>query len=435
MKIFQTDYYQFTMSLAYLVSGKANEITGFESFFRHIKKEVNPFTDFYIFSGQEELVRFIESVKQEIQDPNFFDSFWDIVKKTIPEDRQKEIYTIAKSEFEKVDKFFEYTVLPEGSKVFPYIPIFQYRGPKIFGQMIETKVTNIVNGQTGFRTFNMFGKENILKDIADIVYPIGDIPSWYKEDLRIKAKEYRNSTSKILFEAAYRRAPGQKAADIATQIAIEEGWNGTSNVSAYMKDFVSIDQVGGTMAHAFVMSFEEEIDAFRAWNDIYPKSTILVDTYDTINAVNTLIENDIRPASVRIDSGDLKEMSFKVREILDNAGWTEVKIFISGDITPEILKEFEEENVPFDITMAGTKYVNEKEISHINAGFVYKIVEYEKNGKRIFPIKKAEGKSNYPGLKSVHFFGDRITVDIENEFGFYGNSMDTKETATVSFQI
>lgn len=375
MNIFNTDYYQFTMAIAYLITGKANETTGFESFVRHIKKEVNPARNAYIFSGEKEVISFIEKVKEEIKREDFFNRFWNIVERSINEDKKEEFYRIAKEEFKKVNKDFEFIVIPEGTIVKPYIPVFQYKGPKIFGQMIETKITNIINGKTGLKSFKKSATEKTeIQYLEDIV---NEFHSKEYEDYIFKiekrAEEYRNSTSKILLEAGYRRAPSQDIADISSTIAIRKGWNGTSNISAYQKGMV--DNIGGTMAHAFVMSYETEVEAFKAWNDIFPKSTILVDTYDTINAIKTLIKNNIRPASVRIDSGDLKEMSFKVRKILDNAGWEEVKIFISGDITPKMLKEYEKEEVPFNITMAGTKYVNIDEVIHVNAGFVYKIVE------------------------------------------------------------
>ena len=90
-EIFKTDYYQFTMSLAYLIAGKANETTGFESFIRHIKKEVNPFEDNYIFSGQKEVEKFIKTVEEEINNPNFFDSFWKIVEKTVAKEKKRRL--------------------------------------------------------------------------------------------------------------------------------------------------------------------------------------------------------------------------------------------------------------------------------------------------------------------------------------------------------
>ena len=429
MNIFNTDYYQFTMSLAYLLCGKANETTGFESFVRNIKKEIDPSQQAYIFSGEKEVVSFLETVKTEIQSENFFELFWTIVSKSISKEKQHQIYEKAKEAFDSVDKNFEYTVLKEGSIVKPYVPVFQYKGPKIFGQMIETKITNIINGRTGLKSYKAKNKalEEIVNDRNTNAY------NDYLERIEKRAVQYRRATSKILLEAGYRRSPSQGIADEASRIAMEQNWDGTSNVSAYQKGLV--DKIGGTMAHSFIMSFESELEAFKTWNEIFTGSTILIDTYDTINAVKTLIKHNIRPSSVRIDSGDLKALSFKVRDILDNAGWTEVQIFISGDMTPELLAEFEKENVPFDITMAGTKYVNIDEAVHVNAGFVYKIVEYEKNGKKFYPVKKASGKSNYPGLKKVEFKKDKIIVSVGDNWGFFGNSSNVNAKALFNIKV
>jgi len=411
MKIFDTDYYQFTMSLAYLVADKANETTGFESFVRHIKPKVNTSGDFYIFSGENEVENFIKSVKEEIKDSTFFDKFWQIVKGSIEEDRQAEIYTKAKVNFDKMKKDFDYTVMEEGTVLRPYVPVFQYKGPKMFGQMIETRITNIVNGRTGYATYKSQGDfyEADIGSVTEIMN--GEDTEAYRDYIAAvtnTAIEYRKATTRLLFEAAFRRSPNSVIANLASKIAVDNGWNGTSNVAAYQIEMVRLKDLGGSMAHAFVMSFETEIEAFRAWDNVFPNSTFLVDTYDTIACIKMLIEEDLKPARVRIDSGDLKALSYEVRSILDAAGWNDVKIFISGDITPEMLREYEAENVPFDLTMAGTKYVNIFEMEQMNAGFVYKIVEYTKDRKTFYPEKKAEGKTNYPGLK-------KITINPEGE--------------------
>lgn len=412
MQIFNTDYYQLTMALAYLLKCKANEITGFESFVRNIKQDVNINQDYYIFSGEKEIKDFIDIIKKEIKSEELFYQFWKLVSKSIIHSKREYYYYMAKEAFKNIDKDFEFNVIKEGTKVKPFMPVFQYKGPKIFGQLIETKITNIINGRTGYKTF---GSNSTIDSIVNDIDYSNEYKE-YKNELRKKAREFRDSTSRIILEAGYRRAPSQGIANYASMIAIEENWNGSSNVAAYQEGLISIDSIGGSMAHSFVMSFENEIEAFKAWNDFFPDSTILIDTYDVIEAINTLIENNIKPPSVRIDSGDLKEMSFKVRTILDKAGWNDVKIFISGDMTPELLKEYENENVPFDITMAGTKYVNIGEIKHVNAGFVYKIVEYEKEGKRYFPVKKASGKSNFPGLKKIEIRENDIFMTITDNF-------------------
>jgi nicotinate phosphoribosyltransferase len=381
----QTDFYQLTMSYANLILGIAGEITGFESFYRHPKSEVAGDNGFYIFSGEQAVKNFMTSVLNEIKDPSFFDSFWDILSPKI-DDPDSSKYRQAKSAFNDISKDFSFTVVPDGTKVYPKMPVFQFKGPRMIGQLIETPITNIINGRTGKETFsNFFNNSKILNQIE---YSLSCDTS-YCNKLISRALEYRNATDKILLEAGFRRSPSFNIAFNASQIALDVGWDGTSNTSFY-KD-ISPHLIGGTMAHAFIMSFENELDAFKAWNQVFPNSTILIDTYDTLNAVRLLIDNDIKPSAVRIDSDPIEQLAFDVRSILDSAGWTDVKIFLSGDITPEKLIQWENNNVPFDICMAGTKYVNLDYMHSINAGFVYKIVV----------LVKSLMKINYVTTKSL----------------------------------
>jgi len=428
----QTDFYQFTMAYAYLVSGIANETTGFESFIRHIKPAVAGDNKFYIFKGEQDIHNFMKIVKDEFSNPDFFDKFWEIFEPKFKEkDRVNEYYTIAKKAFDEMDKDFEYTVVPDGTKVYPMVPVFQFKGPKMIGQMIETPVTNIINGQTGQESFKTFFPDEFdaIEKIDKIMN--GIVPPHYNVMLKERAIEYRNATSKILLEAAFRRAPNFALAFQASMIAIENGWDGTSNTSLY--GFIAIEKIGGTMAHAFVMAFKHEIDAFKSWDAIFPGSTILIDTYDSVNAAKMLVENNIRPVAVRIDSDPIEKLAREVRAIFDEAGWTEVKIFLSGDITPEKLIQWEKDDVPFDMCMAGTKYVNIDVMENVNAGFVYKIVEYEEDGRRFFPYKKAFGKSNYPGLKTVTVDSEGdITMSINGKIGF-NNIKNINDNAYIEF--
>jgi len=416
--ILQTDLYQLTMGYAALALQNAGETTGFESFVRKIKPNITD-NNYYTFNAEIEVRSFINKVKKEIREPDFFDRYWEMIKNKVNENS----YKTMKSEFESIYKFFDYTVMSNGSKINAFVPVFQYKGPKFFGQMLETPITNIINGKVGINSYK--GVFNIHLD-SDI----------YKHELKRRAIQYRNATTKIILEAGYRRAPSFSVAQNASRIAIKENWNGTSNTSI----FEEIDQkkINGSMAHAYIMSFEEngkpnELKAFKTWNTIFPNSTILIDTYDSVKAVRILIDNNIKPAAVRIDSDPIEELAFKVRKELDNADWRDVKIFLSGDITPEKLIQWEKDNVPFDICMAGTHYVNIDGAENINPGFVYKIVEFTRsNGKTEFPIKKAFGKSNYPGLKSVYFNekDNILTVTKSSEFGFFNDSLENVNNET-----
>lgn len=426
---FNTDYYQFTMCIAYLYANKANETTGFESFFRHIKEEVNPEKTHYIFSGEKQIHEFMAQVKKEIKDPLYFDSFWNIVSQSIED--KKRIYKITKKAFKKMRKNFKYTVLPEGSIVKPLVPVFQFKGPKFIGQMIETHVTNIINGRTGFETYKNYGTKEEISFLSNVIFhPESDDFKTYMTEIDNITKKFRSVTNKPILEAGYRRAASFEIAKQTSAICIKNGWNGSSNVAAYQEGLIPHKTIGGTMAHAFVMSFESEIEAFKIWDEVFKKSTFLVDTYDTLEAVKTIIKENLKPGTIRIDSEPLKELSIAARKILNDAKWTDVKIFPSGDMTETIVEEFEKEEIPFDITMAGTKIVNHGLGVHINPGFVYKIVEYTKDGKTYFPEKKASNKTNYPGLKDIEVSeaGDIFMKINTGSFGFKNVNNMTKNS-------
>jgi|GEM_PF-3465552 len=433
MKNFQTlntDYYQISMVMAYIMNDKANEITGFEGFVRHIKSAVNPTQkQFYIFDGEKEIHEFIKTVREELKYPEFKNTFIELVQPKITAPNKDEILEEFNTKFDALDFDFEYMVVKNGTKVFPLVPVFQFKGPKWIGQLLETMVTNIYNGRTGIATINYFKDEEFIGvEELDFLENLmeGDVKALdeYKEMLEETAKEFRGSNDKILLEAAFRRCPSKETADLASEIALKNGWNGTSNVSLLLEGKIPAEKVGGTMAHAFVMSFEKEEDAFIAWDKIFPGTTMLIDTYDVINA-STMIKRLInegkitKPNDVRIDSDPLDEYAKTVDENFDG----QIDIFISGDMSVEKFEHFEFDKVPYSKAMAGTKYVyNNMIVEKLNSGFVYKIVQYEKDGEIIRPEKKANGKKNYAGLKKCSYdrFRDELTVWTQPENGKFG---------------
>ena len=188
---------------------------------------------------------------------------------------------------------------------------------------------------------------------------------------------------------------------------------------------ISNEFVGGTMAHSFIMSQVSELEAYKLWASIYPNSTILIDTYDIKKALDMLVDNDIKPAVVRIDSEPLDQWAIYTRAFLDAKGWDDVKIFISGDLTPERLREYEAAGVPFDMCMAGTAYANIGDVADINAGFVYKLVQFERDGKTFYPEKKSEGKGSLGGLKTLRYDTETKIVTVSSDKGrMFGFDVD-----------
>src|SRR6185295_930023 len=130
----------------------------------------------------------------------------------------------------------------------------------------------------------------------------------------------------------------------------------------------------GTLAHSFIMSFDREDDAFRAFLKAFPKTaTVLVDTYDTIEAVKRLA-HEFGPAisAVRLDSGDLLELSKQVRVILDQAGMTETKIFASSDLNETRIAELISRGARIDSFGVGTELATSYDSPALSG--VYKLV-------------------------------------------------------------
>jgi len=435
MKYFRTldtDYYQLTMVLAYIINGTAKDTVGFEGFYRHAKPDLPRGN--YIFATHD-LSALAEEAFEEVKSQEYPSTFLALLRHRIPSDRYESYSSQVESFFADLRQRLSsegtvgtYSVYPTGVELPPYVPFFQYSGERWLGQLLETPVLVASNGPTGLATQKTHGSlsPEQLSDLEQLVYSEDvDDPavSCHLEGLRARAAEYRASTDRILLDASYRRAPSSLIAAQATKIALDEGWDGSAHAGAAMTGLIPVEKTGGTHAHSFVMgnlSVEDsELAAFRDWDRAFPSSTILVDTYDVSKAISKLIANNIKPADIRIDSQPLMDYLPAARQQLDSAGWFDVGLFPSGDLTPAVFLEYERNNIPYDKAMAGTQYVNYGLGHLVNAGFVYKLVEIEdKHGLPHYPEKKATGKVNYSGLKSVSIDGDRLLVDCRPEEGF-----------------
>jgi len=429
-QLLDTDFYQMSMTLAYILNDDADDIVGFEGFYRHPKIAVSKGS--YIFSGEDSIKKIIAKIQGELIDPNLSDAFMSILRHKIPPDKFDSFYQKVSTFFSKANTSFEVSIYPEGETLPPYVPFFQYKGPKWIGQLLETIILCAVNGKTGFRT-QAINKTNFkyIQKLERLV--LGDDPDRdpllceYVDKIHARAEEYKAAArDTIILDASFRRAPSVGAAMFATKAAIGAGWDGTSNVGAAMRGIVDVSKTGGTHAHSFIMSNamspgDHEINAFFKWDRVFPGTTLLIDTYDVESAINKLLlavnrrnfcgVNITKPSDIRIDSEPLEDYAISVRSMLDNNMWGDVGIFLSGDLTPERLDSFFKAGVPFNKTMAGTKFINCFLGDMVNCGFVYKIVEIENGGKKVYPEKKSSGKSNYSGLKSVVVKDGTMTVD------------------------
>jgi nicotinate phosphoribosyltransferase len=177
---------------------------------------------------------------------------------------------------------------------------------------------------------------------------------------------------------------------------------GTSNVEA---GFCFGIPTFGTLAHSFVMAYGDEEKSFRDFQRVFPEhAVILVDTYDTLVAIDKIIHMGLRPRGVRLDSGDLVELSKEVRRRLDRAGLRETRIFASGDLDETAITEALAAGAVIDFFGVGTELATSKDAPTLSS--VYKLVEVEQDGQVHYVAKFSEDKVTYPGRKQVFRFAD-----------------------------
>lgn len=262
---------------------------------------------------------------------------------------------------------------PEGSVVFPHEPLLTVRAPLWEAQLIETALLNTLNFQT-----------LIASKAARCVSVAGGAS---------------------LVEFGTRRAQGPDGALGAARAAFIGGAVATSNVLAGQLYGLP---VVGTHAHAWVESFSDELSAFRAYAELHPDSTTLL--LDTINTLDSGLPNAITVArelrekghelrAVRLDSGDLAYLSRRVRAGLDAAGFGEVKIMASNDLSEDVIQSVIREGGRLDIYAVGTQLVTGGGAGGGALGGVYKLAEL--NGTPRLKLTGDPTKTSLPGAKRV----------------------------------
>jgi nicotinate phosphoribosyltransferase len=163
------------------------------------------------------------------------------------------------------------------------------------------------------------------------------------------------------------------------------------------------------MAHSFVMALKDEELAFERYARLFPESSVLlIDTYDTLAAVDRIIEAGLKPVGVRLDSGDLAELAFEVRRRFDAAGLRDTKILLSGDLDEYKIAELVAQKVPVDGFGVGTSLVVSTDAPSL--GGIYKLVEIENSAGKSYHAKFSEEKATHPGTKQVYRFRDATGI-------------------------
>jgi len=355
-----TDFYELTMCASYFDNKKFEPAT-FDLFIRRLPEN----RSYFLFAGLEQVLLFLKNVKFTKEHLAYL---------------KKQGFT---SQFLDYLRNFKFTgdvwAVPEGTVAFPCEPLIRVTAPIIEAQLVETFLLNTVNLQTTIAT---------------------------------KASRVVNAAKgKAVIEFGLRREHGIDAGMKVARCSYIAGCQGTSNVLAGLSYDIP---VFGTMAHSFVMSYEKEIDAFRAFAKTFPnKSTLLIDTYDDIagaekaaTVAKELEKKGCRLGGVRLDSGDLAEISKKVRKLLDDKALQYVRIFASGDLDEFRIAELLKNCAKIDAFGVGTKMGTSADKPYVDV--IYKLCETMSEKGNFSPIMKlSEGKVTLPGRKQVYRFKDK----------------------------
>jgi nicotinate phosphoribosyltransferase len=346
-----TDLYELTMAAAYFEDGEDSNAT-FELFVRNYPKN----RSYLIAAGLEQALEYLRMLR-------FSDEHIRYLRKN--------------PDFKHVShRFFKYLsklkftgdvwALPEGTVFFTNEPILRVTAPIIEAQIAETYLLSVINFETLIAT---------------------------------KATRVVHSArGRGVVEFGGRRAHGPEAALLAARASYIGGCVGTSNVLAGYRFGIPIY---GTMAHSFVMNYGSEKEAFERFSKVFPSNpALLIDTYDTVEGAKKAASLKVAPSVVRLDSGDRYELSVKVRRILDAAGFTKTKIFVSGDLNEFILDDLTARGAPIDGFGVGTELVTSRDDPALQG--IYKLVATTRYGETTYRVKTSEGKRTLPGAKQIY---------------------------------
>ena len=363
-----TDFYELTMANGYLDNGCGDTIVYFDAFFRNVPEGGG----YAVMAGIEQVIDYLSNLHFSERDLDFL-----------------------KTNYHFGDKFIEYLrnfeftcdvwAIPEGTVVFPREPLVKVRGPIIQAQLLETALLCTINHQTLIATKT--------------------------------ARIVRAAEGRPVMEFGARRAQGFDASVLGARAAYIAGAAGTSCTICGQQFNIPLS---GTMAHSWVMLFDSEFEAFKAYSMTYPDGALLlVDTYDVLRSG---IPNAIRCAKevlepmgkrlkgIRIDSGDLTYMTQQARKMLDEAGLTDCKITVSNALDEYLIRDLINQGACIDSFGVGERLITSK--AEPVFGGVYKIAAVEDKDGNIIPkmkISDSIGKVTNPCNKEIIRFYDKAT--------------------------
>lgn len=351
-----TDLYELTMAQAYWQEGMTGTAT-FSFFFRSLP----PHRGYLVAAGIEPLLEELEEFHLTADDIAALRQL-----KRFQEDFLNYLASVRFTGSVRA--------VAEGTVVFANEPVVEVTAPILQAQLVETLVVNRLHVYTLLAS----------------------------KGARVR---WAAGPQRQVVDFGARRCHGVEAADIAAYCGWLVGFEGTSNVHAGLRYGIPLY---GTMAHAFVTAFTQELEAFRAYARTFPDSTtLLVDTYDTVVGIKhalriagELQQQGYQLRGIRLDSGDLLALSRIARQLADAAGFPHLQIFASGGMDEYTIEHLVAQRAPIDAFGVGTKYGVSQDAPYGDCA--YKLVSY--NGRAT--LKLSEHKQTLPGAKQVYRFYD-----------------------------
>lgn len=342
-----TDLYELTMLQAYLEEGMTEQAV-FSLFVRKLPEHRN----YLLACGLDDALRHLEALRFDANALAYLEG------EGFPQRflRYLEGFRFSGDVF----------ALPEGTPCFAGEPLVEVVAPLAEAQLVETLVMNQIHAQT------------VLASKA--------------------ARVVTGARERRVVDFGMRRTHGSDAALKSARAGYIAGVDATSNVAAGQAYGIPL---AGTMAHSYVEAHDDEYEAFRRFAAVHPESVLLVDTYDTEQGVQKVVElarelgPEFRVRGVRLDSGDLAGLARRAREILDAAGLRSVEIFASGGLDEHDVASLVEAGAPIDGFGVGTQMGVATDAPGLD--IAYKLVAYAGRGR----MKLSTGKATLPGRKQV----------------------------------
>ncbi|MDD7412033.1 MAG: nicotinate phosphoribosyltransferase [Eubacteriales bacterium] len=383
-----TDLYQLTMMYGYYKSDMLDNKAVFDMFYR----QTSAVTHYAIMAGVEQLVDYINNLHFDDEDIEYLRSL-----------------NLFDEGFLALLKNLHFTgdieAVPEGTVVFSGEPLVRVTAPIVEAQLVETALLNIINHQTIIAT----------KASRVALAAKGD---------------------KVL-EFGLRRAQGPDAGIYGARAAVIGGCDSTSNV---LTGSMFNIPVSGTHAHSWVMSFPDELTAFRAYAKFFPDACLLL--VDTFNVLKSGMPHAIQvfkelraaghePLGIRIDSGDLAYLSREARRMMDEAGFPNAKVCVSGDLDEYLINDLKQQGARIDIWGVGTKLITSSDCPAL--GGVYKLAAEIIDGHVVNKMKVTENpaKVTNPGIKKLLRLYDENGMAVADLIALQDEEFDESKPLTI----